>query len=100
MALATLAHFATLSSGLLLDLAGASAGGAIDTHVPAWALPWLAMINLIYAIAIIVTLCARQFSPKTGHAFSRALNLLLLPALPVGTIVGLYGLFRADRQVH
>lgn len=97
-ALAVLALLATLSSGLLLFLAGASTGGAIDTPLPEWSLPWVALINFAYAFAIIVTLCARRFSPATGRAISRVLNWTLLPALPGGTIVGLYGLFRADRE--
>jgi hypothetical protein len=97
--LAALGVFATLSSGVLLFLAGASTGGAVDTHLPMWSLPWVAIINFAYVVAIIVTLCARRFSPATGRTLTRVLNWALLPALPGGTVVGLYGLLRADKKV-
>ncbi|HEX4263628.1 MAG TPA: hypothetical protein VH597_04760 [Verrucomicrobiae bacterium] len=97
-ALAALGVCAAASSGLLLFLAGAAAGGAINTHLPDRSLTWVAIINFVYAIAIIVTLCARFFRPETGRVFSRVLNWALLPAVPGGTVVGLYGLLRADRN--
>lgn len=96
--LTTLALVATLSSGLLLFLAGASAGGALHTHLPDWSLPWVAVINFAYAVAILVTVCARRFKPETGPRLTRLLNWALLPALPGGTVVGIYGLLRADKQ--
>lgn len=97
MALGVLGVFAAVSAGLLLFLAGASAGGAVETHLPGWSLPWVAIINFAYAIAIVVTLSARQFRPETGRVFTRVLNWALLPAVPGGTVVGIYGLLRADR---
>ena len=95
--LATLAVMATLSSGLLLFLAGASASGALHTHLPDWSLPWVAITNFAYAIAITITLCARHFKPEAGRRLTRLLNWALLPALPGGTLVGIYGLLRADK---
>lgn len=98
-ALGVLGVLAILSSGLLLFLAGASVGGAeVNTHIPKWSLPWVALINFAYAVAIIVTLCARRFRPEMGRVLTRILNWALLPALPGGTAVGLYGLLRADRE--
>jgi membrane protein implicated in regulation of membrane protease activity len=97
-ALAVLGVLAMLGSGLLLFLAGASAGGAVDTLLPEWSLPWVAIINFAYVIAIVVTLCARRFRPETGRALTRVLNWALLPAVPGGTLVGLYGLWRADKE--
>jgi len=96
--LAVLGVLAALSSGLLLFLAGASAARAVRTHLPDRSLPWVAMINFAYAIAIVVTLCARWFKPETGRVLTRALNWVLLPAVPGGTVVGLYGLLMADRE--
>ena len=95
--LTTLGALASLSAGLLLFLAGASAGGAMETHLPDWSLPWVAVINFAYAIAIIVTLCARHFKPQAGRRLTRLLNWALLPAVPGGTVVGIYGLLRADK---
>ena len=47
---------------------------------------------------IIITLSARQLKPDAGRRLTRLLNWALLPALPGGTVVGLYGLLRADKS--
>jgi hypothetical protein len=95
--LATLAVVAALSSGLVLFLAGASAGGALDINLPEWSLPWVAVINFAYAIAIIVTLCSRRFKAESARRLTRFSNWALLPAFPGGTVVGIYGLLRVDK---
>jgi hypothetical protein len=97
-ALTVLAAVASLSSGLLLFLSGASAGGALGTHLPDWSLPWVAVINFAYTVAIIVTLCARRFKPATGRGLTRLLNWALLPAMPGGTVIGIYGLLAVDKE--
>jgi len=98
VALAVLGVLAALSSGLLLFLAGVSTAGAVGTHFPDRSLAWAAVINFAYTVAIIITLYARRFRPGTGRVLTRVLNWALLPALPGGTVVGLYGLLRADRE--
>lgn len=95
--LATLALVSVLSSGLLLFLAGASAGGSLGIHLPEWSLLWVAAVNFAYAVAIIVTLCSRQFKAESARRWTRLLNWALLPAFPGGTLVGIYGLWRADK---
>ena len=85
---------AVMSSGLLLFLAGASTAGSIQTHLPGWSLPWVAMVSFVYAVAIVIVLCARKFRPETGRRLARLLNWALLPALPGGTVVGVYGLWK------
>jgi hypothetical protein len=97
LALGVLGVMSVLGAGLLLFLAGASLGGAVHTHLPDWSLPWVAVINFAYAVAIVVTLCARRFKPQTGRVLTRILNWALLPAAPGGTLVGLYGLLSVDR---
>ena len=96
--LATLGMLAALSSALLLFLAGASAGGSMEIHLPTWSLPWVAVINFAYAVAIIVTLCSRRLKPESGRRLTRLLNWALLPAFPGGTLVGIYGLWRVDKE--
>jgi hypothetical protein len=96
-ALVTLGGMAALSAGLLSFLAGVSMGGSVNTHLPDSSLPWIAAINFGYVIAIVVVLCARQLKPESGKRLTRVLNWALLPALPGGTIVGIYGLLNADR---
>ena len=97
-ALVVLGVFAILSSGLLMFVAGASVGGTVEIYLPDWSLPWIAVINLAYAMAIAIVLCARRFRPETGRVLTRALNWALLPALPGGTVIGLYGLLKVDRD--
>ena len=96
-ALATLGVIAALGAGLLLFLTGVSASGSINSHLPDSSLPWVAAINFGYFIAILVVLCARQWQPESGRRLTRLLNWALLPALPGGTVVGIYGLLKADR---
>lgn len=93
-----LAVVSFLSSGLLLFLAGASAGASLRTNLPEWSMPWVAAVNFAYAIAIIVTLCSRQFNSEAGRRLSRVLNWALLPAFLGGTVVGIYGLWNADKD--
>jgi uncharacterized membrane protein YedE/YeeE len=97
MVLGALGAVAAMSCGTLLYLAGASASGAVQTHLPDWSLTWVAGINCVYAIAILVTLCARSFKPEAGRRLTRILNWAMLPALPGGTLVGIYGLLKADK---
>lgn len=96
--LATLALVSVLGSGLLLFMAGASAGSSLSISLPEWSLPWVAVVNLAYAVAIIVVLCVRRFKPESGRSLTRLLNWALLPALPGGTVVGIYGLWKVDKQ--
>ena len=95
-ALAALAAMAAISSGLLLFLTGVSLSGAVNTHLPDSSLPWIAAINFSYVIAILIVLCARWFKAESAQRLTRLLNWALLPALPGGTIVGIYGVIKAD----
>ena len=95
-ALATLGGLVALSVGLLLFLTGVSMSGSVNTHLPDSSLPWIAAINFGYVIAIVVVFCARRFKPASGKRLTRLLNWALLPALPGGTVVGIYGLLKAD----
>ena len=97
-ALVVLGVFTTLSAGLLLYLTAISAEGAVNALLPDWSLAWVAIANLAYALAIFATLYARRFRPETGRELTRVLNWALLPAVPGGTVVGLYGLLVANRE--
>jgi hypothetical protein len=97
-ALTTLGLMAAISSGLLLFLTGVSMGGSVNTHLPDFSLPWIGAINFGYATAILIVLCARRFKPGSGQRLTRLLNWALLPALPGGTIVGIYGMLKVDKQ--
>ena len=95
--LATLAALAIVSAGLLLFIAGASTGGVMDVNLPDWSLFWVAAINGAYGLAIIIVLCSRQFKSTSARRLTRLLNFALLPALPGGTLVGIYGLWTVDQ---
>ena len=98
VALGTLGFMAACGSGLLLFLTGVSMSGPANTHLPDHSLPWVAGIIFGYFIAILCVLCARRFDAESGKRLTRLLNWALLPALPGGTLVGIYGLMKADRM--
>jgi len=93
------AMLTAISIGLLFFLSGLSASGNLALRVPDWTLPWWAALHSVYLIAIIVTLCSRKLNAQLGRKLTRLLNLLLLPALPLGTILGIYGLWKVDRGI-
>ena len=73
-------------------------GSPSTTRLPDWAMPWWAAICLGYLIAIGVTLWCRRFRPAVGRSLTRMLNYLLLAAPPFGTLLGIYGLLKLDKE--
>jgi len=71
-------------------------GGPLG-HLSEPALPWFAAADLIYGTAMLATLCVRRYLPALGRRLTRLLNWALLPAVPVGTVISLYGLWKVDR---
>jgi hypothetical protein len=67
-------------------------------HFPGWSLPWMTAINFAYTVAIAATLLARRYRPETGRRLTQLLNWALLPALVGGTVLGLYGLWKVDKE--
>ncbi|HEV2434452.1 MAG TPA: hypothetical protein VG077_00480 [Verrucomicrobiae bacterium] len=92
------ALFAVMGCCLTLFLDGLSKAGPMGLQVPDWSFRWLAALNFAYAVAIIVTLFVRQYRPELGRQLTLILNWALLPALPGGTIVGIYGLWKVDKE--
>ena len=66
-------------------------------RLPSWSLAPLAVINLFYLAAMIVTLVCRMTHLPIGKSVTRAMNVLFLIAPPFGTILGIYGLWKVDR---
>ncbi len=66
--------------------------------LPVYLRPWEAALCLFYSLAAGLALGARILHPYTGRRLTRFLNLALLPAFPIGTAIGLYGLAKVDRQ--
>ncbi len=69
-------------------------------QVPDWSLPFLAVINGVYLVAMSVTLLFRLARPTFGKRLTKAMNLLLLIAPPFGTLLGIYGFWKVDRNVE
>jgi hypothetical protein len=79
-------------------------GGGFETcsvgslaMLPGFLRPWAAALCLFYSLAAVLALCARILHPNTGRRLTRLLNLALLPAFPIGTAIGIYGLASVDR---
>ena len=66
--------------------------------LPVFLRPWQTLLSLGYSLAAGLALCARLRRPTTGRWLTRLLNLALLPAFPIGTAIGIYGLASLDRQ--
>jgi len=79
-----------------LGLSGPTVPGG---HVPTWLLPWSSLISAGYIGFILVTLTARQLNPVVGRRLTRVLNWALVFAPPFGTMVGVYGLMKMDREM-
>ena len=66
--------------------------------LPLFFRPWATAFCLFYSVAIGLVLGSRLLRPKSGRRLTRLLNLALLPAFPIGTALGIYGLISVDRQ--
>jgi hypothetical protein len=69
-----------------------------DLQWPEWSLPFFAWINGFFLAAMSLTLFARWVWPEAGKRLTGVLNALFLLSPPVGTALGLYGLFWVDRN--
>jgi hypothetical protein len=67
-------------------------------HLPDWSLPYLAVINMVYLVAMIVTLISRLAHPAIGKRLTTAMNVLFLIGPPFGTILGIYGFWKVDKD--
>jgi bacteriorhodopsin len=63
-----------------------------------WAFGLVASIMALYMVAITTTLVLRAKQPSLGRLLTKALNIVfLVTAFPVGTALGIYGLWKVDR---
>jgi hypothetical protein len=51
-----------------------------------------------YFAAILLTLFLRAKNPSAGRVAATALNLALLAMIPFGTVVGIFGLAKVDKE--
>jgi hypothetical protein len=57
-----------------------------------------AWIEGVYLAAMVVTLVLRGTAPGAGRVATKALNIVMLVAFPFGTAVGIYGLWKVDKE--
>ncbi|HSZ55207.1 MAG TPA: hypothetical protein VK797_06070 [Tepidisphaeraceae bacterium] len=95
---ATLAVYCLCSVSFVLFLLGMPHDARPHILVPQWSLPFLAVINGFYLLAMTVTLTVRLTKPKIGNRITTVMNWLFLIAPPFGTALGAYGLWKADQE--
>jgi hypothetical protein len=61
-------------------------------------LNYIKVIFSIYFCAAILTLILRAKRPAAGRVAATALNLALLAIIPFGTVVGIFGLSKLDKE--
>ena len=89
----------TIPLGLFVYVLRVRAGVPVHAwHVPDWLAPWSAAICTGYLVAMLMTVWLRRVEPAAGKRVSRVLNYALLPAVPFGTALGIYGLTKVDRR--
>jgi hypothetical protein len=59
-----------------------------------------AWINAALVAAMVLTLILRGAAPDAGRIATKALNIVLLIAIPFGTAVAIYGLMKVDKDGH
>jgi uncharacterized membrane protein YhdT len=62
-----------------------------------WAFEFTVYAELMYVVAMVVTLILRGVAPGAGHFATLVLNIILLPLIPLGTALGIYGLWKVDK---
>ena len=72
-------------------------GGPVG-HLPGRAVPWISAMNSAYTVIMAITLFARLHRAESSRRLTRILNWLLLPAFFCGTFLGLYGLWKVDKE--
>ena len=84
--------------GLMMFLLGMPPDARPRMLVPQWSLPHLAITNGFYLLAMTVTLAVRLTRPAIRKRLTTAMNWLFLIAPLFGTVLGIYGLWKVDRE--
>src|SRR5215212_2072299 len=61
---------------------------------------YLISINSFLVICIILALIVRSRIPRLRRAATIAVSIVLLLSFPIGTVVGIYGLWKVDRAAR
>jgi hypothetical protein len=63
-----------------------------------WAMNFSAAMSGLVDLLIVVTLILRATTQDFGRLWTKAVNIFLLICFPFGTAVGIYGLWKVDKQ--
>jgi hypothetical protein len=63
-----------------------------------WVFEMAAWVNAAFVAAMVATLILRATAPRAGQVATKALNIILLIMIPLGTALGIYGLMKVDRE--
>src|SRR3954465_8711367 len=63
-----------------------------------WVFQMTAWMNGAFTAAMVTTLILRGVAPDAGRIATNALNIILLISFPLGTVLGIYGLLKVDKQ--
>jgi hypothetical protein len=64
-----------------------------------WVLEYVAVVMAMHALAIAATIVMRFVKPPVGRVMTKALNIIMLISMfPIGTAIGIYGLWKVDRR--
>jgi hypothetical protein len=83
---------------LLMFLLGMPPDARPRMLIPQWSLSLLALIHGFYLLAITATLAVHSTRLAIGKHVTTAMNCLFLIAPPLGTAVGIYGLWKVARE--
>ena len=64
-----------------------------------WAMQMVACLEAAFLVAMVTTLILRGVAPGAGRIATKALNIILLLLLPLGTALGIYGLLKVDKDI-
>jgi FtsH-binding integral membrane protein len=68
------------------------------TEVPSFVIRFVTCFYGIVIAMIIWTMILRKAAPRAGRVATFVLNIFLLPLFPLGTAVGVYGLWKVDKR--
>lgn len=66
--------------------------------LPRWIFHYVITVELIYMAAGIATLVLRRTGSGFARTFTKAFNICMLIFFPIGTALGVYGLWVLDRN--
>ncbi|MBI1831056.1 MAG: hypothetical protein HYR84_06365 [Planctomycetes bacterium] len=97
--LAVLCLYAAGGLALLGWLLGIPPESRPDMQWPDWSLPFLAAVNAFFLGTMSITLIVRLSWPEAGRHVTKVMNVLFLLGPPLGTALGIYGLWKVDREL-